>query len=87
MVVLGSGGHTSEMLSILQALLDDQRAVRIVKYSFYCFLGELSLLRLHLVVAESDRGSITRANKMFESRSELNIEWHTIPRSREVGQR
>ncbi|KAF4692407.1 hypothetical protein FOZ60_013520 [Perkinsus olseni] len=72
MVVLGSGGHTSEMLTILEALLNDNRAKRIST--------------LHLVVAETDQGSVARAKKLLEGR-QLEVEWHMIPRSREVGQR
>ncbi|KAF4692408.1 hypothetical protein FOZ60_013521 [Perkinsus olseni] len=72
MVVLGSGGHTSEMLTILEALLNDKRSKRIST--------------LHLVVAETDQGSVARAKKLLEGR-QLEVEWHMIPRSREVGQR
>ncbi|KAF4656708.1 hypothetical protein FOL46_007716 [Perkinsus olseni] len=72
MVVLGSGGHTNEMLTILEALLNDKRAERIST--------------LHLVLAETDQGSVARAKKLLEGR-QLKVEWQLIPRSREVGQR
>lgn len=74
LVVLGSGGHTAEMLALLEGLDSS-------KYS-----------PVHYVMATSDKTSLPRLQKDHVERdcgllkAQVDQHYHTIPRSREVGQ-
>lgn len=68
LVVLGSGGHTSEMFSLLARLGDDVCAERAY------------------VVANTDAGSVRKAEVFERSRGRERARVHAIARAREVGQ-
>lgn len=72
LVVLGSGGHTSEMLSLVRTLLLESREY----YSPISF-----------VLSNSDHTSLSRLKDLYTS-LEVDPEFtvHTTPRSRHVGQ-
>lgn len=74
LAVLGSGGHTAEMLRVLPSLCANKAYVHI-----------------DFVLAETDTSSRASAERLQEELSRAKrplppIAFHTIPRSREVGQ-
>jgi beta-1,4-N-acetylglucosaminyltransferase len=74
LAVLGSGGHTAEMLRLLPSLCANEAYVHI-----------------DFVLAETDRSSRASADTLREALACTEhplppISFHTIPRSREVGQ-
>eukprot|EP00948_MAST-09A_sp_MAST-9A-sp1_P000441 g441.t1 len=71
MIVVGSGGHTREMLALLSCLESDLGT----KYK-----------PLHCILAATDHTSRDKLQASLPSVIQSHLIFHTIPRSREVGQ-
>ncbi|EGD75089.1 hypothetical protein PTSG_06745 [Salpingoeca rosetta] len=75
LIVLGSGGHTMEMLKLLRAASEDSKPNK-------------RLYPRHYVVAQTDAHSREKAVNFEQQQSTVSkgVHFHAISRSREVGQ-